>query len=134
MRARDVTDLAGHSLGREALLGKRAFLASGLARPEIFRATVESLGAEVVGECRFGDHHAFTPADLEAIAARARHAGASAIAVTAKDAAKLEALPAALAPAPGALSALELRVVHIQLELLSGEEVLEAALDEVLAR
>jgi len=46
------------------LSGKRVGLLCGIARPGSFRRSVEALGAEVVCERRFPDHHAFSPSDL----------------------------------------------------------------------
>lgn len=124
---RDVTDLAGVSLGKAVLEGARVFLASGLARPEAFRRTVASLpGAVIVGEALFDDHHAFIRADLDAIQRRARALSAAAIAITAKDAVKIGALEAV----GGKEAGLPWRVVHIDLEIVSGA----ALLDEVLSR
>jgi tetraacyldisaccharide 4'-kinase len=53
---------AAHSL--ESLRGDRVGLLSGLARPAGLRALVEALGAEVVREERFPDHHAYRSQDL----------------------------------------------------------------------
>ncbi len=51
----------------ETLRGLRVGLISGLARPASFRRTVESLGAEVVAERCFGDHHRYSPKDLDGL-------------------------------------------------------------------
>lgn len=126
-RVCDIADLAGVSLGKAALNGARAFLACGLARPEAFRRTVASMpGTTIVGEALFDDHHAFTRAELRAIRQRAAALGATAIAITAKDAAKLQAL----ALSDGTEDRPPCRVVHIDLEIVSGA----ALLDEVLSR
>jgi tetraacyldisaccharide 4'-kinase len=61
----DVVDGAlERSLGADALRGARVLLLSGLARPDAFRRTVRELGAEIVLERTFPDHHRFTPAEL----------------------------------------------------------------------
>ena len=49
------------------LSGRRVGLLSGIARPGSFRRSVESLGAEVVCERTFSDHHAFTARDLRGL-------------------------------------------------------------------
>jgi tetraacyldisaccharide 4'-kinase len=46
------------------LARRRVGLLSGLGRPGGLRRTVEALGAEVVAERRFGDHHRYRPSDL----------------------------------------------------------------------
>ena len=46
-------------------------LLSGLANPAAFRASVESLGARVVAERSFRDHHSYRKKDLAGLAAEA---------------------------------------------------------------
>jgi tetraacyldisaccharide 4'-kinase len=59
-----------------AALGHRALLAfAGLARPEVFTATLEELGADLKGLRAFPDHHAYSPAELDRLAAAARSLG-----------------------------------------------------------
>ena len=126
-RVSDISDLAGASLGKDALRGKRVFGACGLARPESFRRTLAALPDVVlVGEALFADHHSFTRGDLEDIASKARSSGAEVIAITAKDAAKIRECLGASARVGGELW----RVVHIDLEIVAGE----ALLDEVMGR
>ena len=126
-RVSDICDLAGASLGKDGLRGKRVFWACGLARPESFRRTLAALqGVTLIGEALFADHHAFTRADLEVVASKARSFGAEAIAITAKDAAKIRECLGESAQLEGAVW----RVVHIDLEIVAGE----ALLDEVLGR
>jgi tetraacyldisaccharide 4'-kinase len=68
-RAIDLVPLGGGSLGDLAeLRGARVGLVSGLARPSGFRSMVEALGAEVVRELRFPDHHAYRAEDLRPVA------------------------------------------------------------------
>jgi len=49
------------------LSGRKVGLLSGIARPASFRRSVESLGAEVVSERRFPDHHRFQADDLRGL-------------------------------------------------------------------
>lgn len=51
----------------EWLAGRAVGLLSGIARPAGLRRTVEALGARVVAERAFGDHHRFRPADLRGL-------------------------------------------------------------------
>lgn len=81
---------AGEVLPLDALRGRRVVLWSAIARPQSFRATVEALGAEVVGEERHRDHHRFTPTDVAAAVAVARAADALLV-TTEKDDARLDA-------------------------------------------
>jgi tetraacyldisaccharide 4'-kinase len=72
----------------------RAFLLAAIARPERFEADVAASGTAVAGRSFFRDHHRFAAPELADVAARARAAGADAIATTAKDAVRLpERLP-----------------------------------------
>ena len=64
--------------------------ATGVARPESVRASVEAAGCEVRLLEAFPDHHEFTEDDLERILDRS---GGRAVVVTEKDAVKLAELP-----------------------------------------
>jgi tetraacyldisaccharide 4'-kinase len=67
-----VRPLAGGSAAPpEWLAGRAVGVFSGLAQPASLRRGVEALGAEVVAELRFGDHHRYRPADLAGLAAQA---------------------------------------------------------------
>jgi tetraacyldisaccharide 4'-kinase len=77
---------------------RRAFALSGVAAPERFEADLAGQVAEVVGQRRFGDHHAFTREEVEACAEEARQLGADAIVTTEKDAARLRQLPLPAGP------------------------------------
>jgi len=50
------------------LAGRSVGLLSGLGRPGGLRRTVEALGAQVVAERSFGDHHRYRPSDLRRLA------------------------------------------------------------------
>jgi tetraacyldisaccharide 4'-kinase len=110
--------------GLDALRGVRVALVSGIARPLAFRRTVEALGAAVVAEHRFPDHHRFGDGELAGILAAVGGAGPGLVVTTEKDAVRL-------APAEAAHPAL--RVVRVDAELVRGGDVLDAALDGALA-
>jgi len=57
----------------EGLAGARLGLLAGLARPGAVRRTLEALGAEVVAERLFPDHHRYRPEDLRGLAGEAPH-------------------------------------------------------------
>lgn len=67
----------------------RAFLLSGIARPERFQADVASYSVAIAGHAAFRDHHRCTPAELDDVRAQARAGGADAVVTTAKDAVRL---------------------------------------------
>ena len=66
-------------------------LVSGIGHPRGFELAAQRTGAILAESWRFPDHHRYGAADAAAIAARARHLGASVVA-TAKDAVKLAPL------------------------------------------
>lgn len=70
--------------------GSRALLVSGIARPELFRASAESLGIEITDEIPFRDHHGYPEPSLRKIAASFGASGADLVLVTSKDRVKLE--------------------------------------------
>jgi tetraacyldisaccharide 4'-kinase len=74
----------------ESLAGQDVELFCGVASPAGFRETVERLGARVTGLHAFPDHHAFRPADIASVRARAR---TSQLVCTEKDAAKVARIP-----------------------------------------
>lgn len=123
-----VADVSDGTLARtfpaESLRGCRVLLLAGIARPDRFRRTVEGLGAAVVAERLFRDHHAFAPAELDEALAAARAAGCDHVVATEKDAVRI--------PSPWAGEEM-LRVVRIEAEVVRGGEALEEAVGKVLA-
>jgi tetraacyldisaccharide 4'-kinase len=71
-----------------ALSKQRVVAFAGIARPERFFATLESIGCSVIDRFAFADHHAYKDAELSAIAERA--GDDTLIVTTAKDAARLQ--------------------------------------------
>jgi tetraacyldisaccharide 4'-kinase len=111
--------------GLAALRGRRALLLSALARPAGFRRTAAALGADVVAERVFPDHHRFEAAELEEVLRAAERARCEVVVTTEKDAVRLP---------PWAARDPRLRVVRIDAQIVAGEELLEAALERMLAR
>lgn len=75
----------------QQLKGREILAVSGIGRPEKFAATLREIGATIVAERAFGDHHPYTDGDVAEIitAAKARDA---LIATTEKDWTKLATL------------------------------------------
>ena len=94
------------------LRGARVAAFAGIAAPGALRATLEDLGAAVARLTAFSDHHWYSPADLEALDARAGELNVDAIVTTEKDWVRLRRLPATRRP---------LYALSIKLELLGGE-------------
>ncbi len=80
---------AGRLEPPEALSGQTLLAFAGLARPEVFRQTLEDLGVRLTGFQVFPDHHPFSPEELAALVRQAQAAGAAALITTAKDWARL---------------------------------------------
>jgi len=77
----------------------------------------------VAAERRYPDHHRFTAAEVDEALAAAAAAGCARVVTTEKDAVRLD---------PGRAADPRLAVVRIDAEVVAGEDVLEAALDEAL--
>ena len=75
----------------ERLRGRDVLALSGIGRPEKFAVTLREAGALIVAERAFGDHHAYTQADIAQVTAEAKRRDAL-IATTEKDWTKLAAL------------------------------------------
>ena len=73
----------------ETLRGRRVLAFCGLGNPAGFRHTLDVCGYDVVEFREFPDHHIYSPGDLHALAAAARHAEAEALVCTQKDLVKI---------------------------------------------
>ena len=62
---------------------------AGLARPEVFAATLQELGVDLKGFRIFPDHHAYSQEELDRLTEAARALGAEALVTTGKDWARL---------------------------------------------
>ena len=68
--------------------GKAVIAFAGIARPEQFFATLESLGADIRARFAYADHHVFRPADLDELE-KAASLHRAALVTTTKDYARL---------------------------------------------
>lgn len=75
---------SGKRLPPDAFAGRKVYGFCGLANPEAFRRTLESLGCDVAGFRAFPDHHRYTPWDLRDAAPEG-----AVLVTTEKDAVKL---------------------------------------------
>lgn len=115
----------GEPLPLGVVRGRRVAGFAAIGNPAAFRATLESLGAEVVCFGALPDHHAYTPADLAALGASAAAARADLVVTTLKDLVKVRRDDLAGVP----LAALE-----IALHVGTGEHALAAAITAAAAR
>ena len=85
--------VAGDTYPLDHLNGKRIFAFAGIARPESFKNTIESLRGELVDFIDFPDHHAYTQRDLTKIKKTALRSLAPIILTTEKHGIKLIDFP-----------------------------------------
>jgi tetraacyldisaccharide 4'-kinase len=78
-------DLAGAPVPAPA----RAFLLTGIARPERVATDVAAQGTTVTGHAAFADHHRWRPEEIVSALLQAEKSGADAVVTTAKDAVRL---------------------------------------------
>jgi tetraacyldisaccharide 4'-kinase len=97
----------------------------GLGNPAGFRHTILSCGYRLVGFREFPDHHCYTKADLESLAAWADRIGAAAIICTHKDLVKIHL---------DQLGRLPLWAIRVGIDFLIGQDALESRLLALLAR
>lgn len=108
----------------DSLNGRRIGAFAGLADPRSFGRLLRALGAVVVYSRRFRDHYRYTGADLAAVSAEAREAGAEILVTTEKDSVKLDRLNQPEMP---------LYYLPIEIEMREGEDQLWAAVGHAIA-
>jgi tetraacyldisaccharide 4'-kinase len=109
----------------DSLRGLPIVAFAGIGNPAAFRATLARLAAEVIEFVPFPDHHAYTAADFERLAAQAARHGAAMLVTTLKDLVKVPA---------GRSHDLPVGAVEIAIEPLSGGEHVAALIDAVASR
>ncbi len=86
------TGLNETAIDLETLRNKKVFAFCGIGNPEAFFESLSKSGLAVVGQQTFDDHHTYTKADMDSVAAEARKSGANVVLCTEKDWSKCEAL------------------------------------------
>ncbi|MBN1663368.1 MAG: tetraacyldisaccharide 4'-kinase [Deltaproteobacteria bacterium] len=81
--------MSGQSCPPDYLKDKRLCAFAGIAVPDAFKKTLESLGLNVVVWIPFPDHHRYTEKDIAEICRRSRDGAADMIVATEKDGVKL---------------------------------------------
>jgi tetraacyldisaccharide 4'-kinase len=112
-------------LALEHLSGRPLVAFSGIGNPRGFETTLARLGAVVLAHHVFPDHYVYSAADLQALSAEGRRAGASMMVTTEKDMVKL----ARLNRGEGAMP---LYALSISLELVDGLKVLDRMLSGLI--
>jgi tetraacyldisaccharide 4'-kinase len=95
----------------------------GLGNPAGFRHTLDACGYRVAGFRELPDHHRYGPADVESLTRWADKLEADAVVCTHKDLVKLDV---------DRLGSRPLRAVAVELDFLSGQNVLEERLRAIL--
>ncbi len=92
-RAAGLVNPGGEEMPLHVLRDRRVLAFSGIGNPGGFVETLVRAGASIAGLIPFRDHHRYTEADLERIAAKAAETAAELIVTTEKDMVKLRELP-----------------------------------------
>ena len=120
----ELIDLAGKRTPiSEAGPGEKVVAFCGIGNPAGFQQTLETAGFQVEEFIEFPDHHHFSPAEIETVAAKARQAGCGLI-TTLKDLVKIESSP----------EDVPLCALNIRAKVTRGEDLLGAQLDRIAAQ
>lgn len=103
----------GHAHSPDFIRGKRVVAFAGIAKPDGFRETLLTLGAQVALFRAFRDHHRFAQAELQELVAERQKLGADLLVTTEKDYVRL----GQLAPTENHLGYLTIRF-----QILSGAD------------
>lgn len=89
---RCVNQKDGREMDREQMRGKKLFLISAIARPDVFERMMGQIGEVSAESLHFRDHHQYTAEDVRTIEAAFKRSRADYLITTAKDAVKLRYL------------------------------------------
>jgi tetraacyldisaccharide 4'-kinase len=121
--ASSLVNAGGETQPLSALAGHRVAAFCGIGNPAGFRHTLARTACDVVSWREFPDHHPYTPAELEHVAAEAKASGAQLIVCTQKDLVKCRR---------DELGGLPLWAVAIEMKFLAGQEALEEQMRQLL--
>ena len=119
--------ITGEKFDLEKIKGKRVAILSGIGDPISFKMLVERLGARIVSEFSFLNHHQYTTADLKDIIAQCESLGIENVVTTEKDAVKLEDI------IKGCRPPIEFFCLAIQLKITKGQNELDDVLKKVFS-
>jgi len=106
-----------------ALAGKRVAAFCGIGNPAGFERTLSNLDLDVAAMWHFEDHHHYTQADFEALAAWSDECRAEALVTTHKDLVKIPHVRLGECP---------VWALRIGMDILDGAEMIEGRLEELL--
>ncbi len=104
------------------LKGLKAVAVSGIAAPDGFESTLESLGVQLASRIRYADHHRYTQQQIIEAINKAKVDGAQAILTTEKDAVRFPRLDRMDVP---------VYFLRVDIELLSGTEDFHACISRI---
>jgi tetraacyldisaccharide 4'-kinase len=107
----------------EFVKGKKVCAFAGIASPEAFKRTVESLGCAVRSFIDFPDHYPYTEADISYIRKRCTDSSSDVIITTEKDGVRLTGFPSFLK---------DVFLLRVEMEMLPSREEFEALVFEKL--
>jgi len=105
-----------------AFKGKAVGIFCGISNPASFRRTLQAMGADVVYEKFFEDHHVYTQQEIDLLAGEAAGRGATALCTTEKDAVRLEGI---------AFGPVDILAVSVELGFVCGQEAFYGRLDSL---
>ena len=120
---------ADEQITLKELKGKKIFAFCAIGNPEAFLATVDKLGAGLVGSGVYNDHHHYSDSDITYLHSEAESLKADLMLTTQKDWVKIGTLEPSIGPCP----AIPLAYLEIELKLLSGEDGLKQLIEKTLA-
>lgn len=121
---RRLRSVAVRDLPVEHLAGRRVVAFCGLGNPAAFRRTLHRLGAAVAAFRAFPDHHAYSPADADALGTWAAATRAELVVTTLKDLVKVP---------HETLGGIPLFAVEIGIDFIEGESALDHLVAAALA-
>jgi tetraacyldisaccharide 4'-kinase len=113
--------VTGERLELEFLTGRNVFAVSSIGNPQSFEKTLRNLGARLVDEFRFADHHRYTFDEIAKIRRMAQERGVRTWLTTQKDAVRLKPFRNSFVTG----GAIDVLALVIELKIVRGEEILE---------
>ena len=115
---------SGEELPLDYFASKPALALSGIGNPQAFLETLQRLSVTLIDQIQFPDHHPYSPMDVQGILERISQCSVppQAVLCTGKDLAKI---------ASNQLGTVPLWALEIELQVISGAEVLNEYLDRL---
>jgi len=115
---------SGEELPLDYFAGKPTLALSGIGNPQAFLETLQRLSVTLIDQIQFPDHHPYSPMDVQGILERISQCSVppQAVLCTGKDLAKI---------ASNQLGTVPLWALEIELQVISGAEVLNEYLDRL---